>query len=253
MENSFILHTPVPTRDTLISCFCHFLFGRRRTNRQKRAWLRNELLKLVIHDWEFILLHRNENCIYDRDRICQLFHQRFQVEICFPAEGLRIGKGRYCLYLLHENCRFSQLLPIQMQDHGRLVQVFDLRMVLKDRCPVVARFEPSAQGSLHKCHVSIEEEERLFTVHPKAGTTYANFIPLGQNLYVFAEEDCVSVMAGGDPVNPYFVLKRGSFVLSIIICESISRAQQYLETELYGSWKAVTTSELLDGPLDGLN
>lgn len=229
---------PEPVRDTLMACFCRILFGLHREGRLYRMWVRNELLKLVRDDDDFVLLHRRENSVYDRYRICQLFSDRFHINIEFPAEGLCFSSEYpYTLYLLfHDNKRFVQLLPVRPQ-HRPMHQVYDLRIVQDtQRCPVFAQFEPVGHGQLHQATIGpFSADSLLFTVHPRAGTSYELLVPRGQCLYVFADEVCTAVVGPGDPVNPYFYVEGGKRVtLSIIVCESISRARQFLQTELHG-------------------
>ncbi len=230
--------SPEPVRDTLMTCFCRILMGR--SSQAQRRWVRNELLQLVQNDPSFVILHARENCIYDRYRVCQLFAQRFHISVEFPAEGLVFESPQdspYRLYLLHQDRKFVQLLPKDME--RPLYQLYDLRMVQDaTKCPVVGRFEPTGQGMLHQMTLRGHKADQVYTVHPRAGTDYSLLIPKGQNLYVFAEETCVAVVGPGDPVNPYFFVpvdeEANRTTLSIIVCESISRANQFLQTELYG-------------------
>lgn len=233
-----VVSNPEPIRDTLMTCFCRILFGR--SSRAQRLWLRNELLQLVPNDPNFVILHTRENCIYDRYRICQLFVQRFHITVEFPAEGLIFESPQnspYRLYLLHQDRKFIQLLSTHME--RPMHQLYDLRMVQGDtKCPVVGRFEPVGQGMLHQITLVGHKADQVYTIHPRVGTDYSLLIPNGQNLYVFTEEECVAVVGPGDPVNPYFFVPVDEDInrttLNIIVCESISRANQFLQTELYG-------------------
>lgn len=233
-----VVSSPEPVRDTLMTCFCRILMGH--SSKTQRLWVRNEILQLAQDDPDFVALHRNENCIYDRHRVCQLFARRFHISVEFPAEGLVLESpvdSPYRLYLLHQDQRFVQLLPTDMQRPHH--QLYDLRAVHPDdKCPVVGRLEPVGTGMLHQITLHQHAADQMYTIHPRAGTDYAMFIPKGQNLYVFAEETCVAVVGPGDPVNPYFFVPVDQdtqrVTLSVLVCESISRARQFLQMELFG-------------------
>lgn len=234
MSKDKIVSTPVPLKDTLMACFCRILFGNE--NREWRLWVRRQLLSMVADDVQFVIQHQRENCVYDKHRLCQLFSQRFHINVELPDEGVQFNVGSpYTLYLRHQDSvKFVQLVSLNGIVRN-MQQLYDLRKINKDgtKCRVVGTFY-SAGPNRHSLTVNNVNQERIYVIHPKAGTDYRVLVPEGKHLYVFVEEDCVACVGPGDPVNPHFYIGQNHVILSIIVAESITRAKQYLTTELHG-------------------
>lgn len=234
-----------PRHDTLMACFCFFLWGHE--TRLKRIEMRYQLLSLC-QDYAFCLRNSQTGYVEDKMVFCALFSELYRVNVCLADDEIKCPGARYTMQLRHYNNQFHLLAPQKMHRADR--DLFELRHCIKGQSTVVGTFKPTGNYHLHQLQLIPPGENQQYVVFPARG--YKLEIPEGLFLYVFVNGKVVTCVAWDADVHPYFFVRHGGkrTEISILMAESKSRAEQYLCMELV-QWKDAITLDTRDGHLDG--